>query len=290
MSYAATTTLIPDSTTDASFRAWGSAISASLTSMGLSMTSDTGQINWATVLHPTTTSQTMGYEIWKFNDSLQGTVPVIIKLEYGSASGAAVRPGLWITVSSASNGSGTLTGQVTGRFQLGGTTTNTALFSCVFSGDTNRIGMALFTNLSGGAFAWFLERTKNSDGTDSSLGALLATYDGIGSNRRMQFIPASGAVPASITDSNIQPPINATSGSYGNDLGIYTNPFSRGGGYLNAGMTHVGYFTTDILTDITFAITMYNASHTFYALGNTPYLNSVGRATFLNIVLAMRFE
>lgn len=287
MSYAVSTTLIPDNTSDSTFRLWGSSVSATISSMGLVQTSDTGQINWATVAHPTATLVSQGYEIWKFNDSLQGTVPIFLKFEYGSAGGAAARPGLFLTIGSGSNGSGNLTGQTTSRFPMYGTTTDTNSRTCVFSGDTNRVGMSLFSSLSGGSISWFLERTKNSDGTDSSLGALLMMLDSA-NVRRMQFIPASGTVPAVNSDTNILPPVSSTGGSYGNDLAIYTNPMTRGGGFLNAGMTHLGYFNTDIISDTTFVVTLYNAVHTFYALGNIP--SFVGRGGFTGITLAMRFE
>lgn len=104
---------VVEHTSDATFRAWGSALSAALAAVGLTQTADTGQINWTTVTRPGTNTAA-GYEIWRFNDTLQGTAPIFIKLEYGTNS-TATGPQVWITVGTGSNGSGTITGQSSTR-------------------------------------------------------------------------------------------------------------------------------------------------------------------------------
>jgi hypothetical protein len=68
---------------DATFRVWGSGLAAQIAAMGLVQTSDTGQINWATVTRPAI-GALAGYEMWRFNDALQATKPVFIRLDYGS--------------------------------------------------------------------------------------------------------------------------------------------------------------------------------------------------------------
>ena len=106
-----------DHTSDAGFRAWGAEFHASLVSIGLTLTSDTGQINWTTVTRPAITVSA-GYEIWQFNDTLQSTTPIYIKVEYGTG-GTATYPAIWITVGQGSNGTGTLTGLVSSRCSCG---------------------------------------------------------------------------------------------------------------------------------------------------------------------------
>lgn len=106
-----------DHSSDATFRAWGSALSAAIVAAGAGVTThpgkivpttDTGQINWTTVTRPGV-STAAGYEIYKFTDSNAGSAPVYIKLEYGTGTSATV-PQIWVTVGTGSNGSGTLTG------------------------------------------------------------------------------------------------------------------------------------------------------------------------------------
>lgn len=95
-------------TTDAGFRAWGSALPAGLASAGLVQTADTGQIDWATVTRAAA-NNSAGYEIWRMDDAMQATKPVFFKLEYGSGSTSSV-PCMWLTVGGGSNGSGAITG------------------------------------------------------------------------------------------------------------------------------------------------------------------------------------
>jgi hypothetical protein len=96
--------------TDAAFRLWGKALSDNLAAAGLTKTSDTGQIDWTTVVTPPTATTYQGYEIWRFNDTAHATAPIFIKIEYGSGSTDGTRPSLRVSASTASNGAGTLTG------------------------------------------------------------------------------------------------------------------------------------------------------------------------------------
>jgi hypothetical protein len=96
-------------TTDAEFRALVAELQAKWAAVGLVQASDTGQINSSTATRPASTNTTAGYEVWKFNDTLQATAPVYIKIEYGVGATTSIFS-LWITVGTGSNGSGTLTG------------------------------------------------------------------------------------------------------------------------------------------------------------------------------------
>lgn len=116
----------PTNATDAAFRAWGSGISAALAAAGLVKTADTGQINWTTVLAPTTTNTQVGYEIWRFSDALQSTYPVFVRIDYGSNFYFAVNPQIWVTVGTATNGAGTIL--ASGSFP-GAATTQLAVLS-----------------------------------------------------------------------------------------------------------------------------------------------------------------
>lgn len=106
-------------TTDAEFRTWGAALAASMQAAGLVQTSDTGQINWTTVTRPAAINTVGGYEIYRFNDSLQGTYPIFLKIEYGTHTSTNI-PGMWLTVGTGSNGSGTITGQSSTRVTVVG--------------------------------------------------------------------------------------------------------------------------------------------------------------------------
>ncbi len=114
-------------TNDATFRAWGTVVSAAFASAGLVQTSDTGQINWTTVLKPTAAITLAGYEIWRFNDSLQGTAPIFLKISYYSGQNTSGNsPALRVTVGTGSNGTGAITGVNTGLVNTTGSSTTSA--------------------------------------------------------------------------------------------------------------------------------------------------------------------
>jgi hypothetical protein len=96
---------------DGKFRSWGSSISSLLDSAGLVQTSDTGQINWGSVNHPSVASSSAGYEIWRFNDSLQSTAPIFIRLEYGTGPATSgANPSILWYVGFSTDGAGVVSG------------------------------------------------------------------------------------------------------------------------------------------------------------------------------------
>jgi hypothetical protein len=97
-------------TTDAEFRTWVAAIIDQLTDIGLTQTSDTGQIDTATVAKPAGVATIQGYAVFRFNDSLQGTAPIYLKFEFGSGAASAALPIMWLTTGSGTDGAGTITG------------------------------------------------------------------------------------------------------------------------------------------------------------------------------------
>lgn len=104
------------------FRAWVKRWHEAFEACGLAQTTDTGQINLATVEAPAAANTFMGYSIWKFNDAEASEKPVFIKFEWGSGASVAERPRIGALVGTGSNGSGTLTGS--GTQKLMASTTN----------------------------------------------------------------------------------------------------------------------------------------------------------------------
>ena len=151
-----------DHTNDAGFRAWGSELSTKLAAVGLVQTADTGQINWTTVTRPGS-GASAGYEIWRFADS-----SLYLKWEYGTGTAAAT-PMMWITVGTGSNGSGTLTGQLSTRSTIAqGVAANSTVTN--YTSRLCRVADALALN-------W-----KEAMGTSLNGGALIVgkTVDGTG--------------------------------------------------------------------------------------------------------------
>lgn len=162
-----------DHSTDAGFRAWVLEFSNALQAAGLLKTSDTGQFNFTTAIR--TNNQSSGYEVYRLNDSFNSSRPVFFKIEYGTG-GSPAQPQIWVTVGNGSNGSGTLTGQLSSRIAIGSgtltsTTTNYDTRICVTEGAfwfTLKAGSMGTTNR--GPFIFSYER-----GVDDS-GSLLSTW------------------------------------------------------------------------------------------------------------------
>src|SRR5690625_1388546 len=113
------------STTDELFREWGKAISDGIRSVGLVQTEDTGQIDWAAAEAVTGANAVAGYEVWRFDDALQTTHPVYIRLEYGNGYHLS-EPGMWITIGRATDGAGEVSGVLAPRRRWNGGGTSTS--------------------------------------------------------------------------------------------------------------------------------------------------------------------
>jgi hypothetical protein len=272
----ATTSLLPDNSTDTNFRAWGSWISTELAAMGWVQTADTGQINWTTVTHPTVANTAQGYEIWRMADTLQATAPVVIKLEYGGGA-AAADPSVWITAGTASNGAGTLTGAATTRQQLqcGFTSTSFAL-PCYISGATNRLQLAMFTNglaIAGSGAAGFmvaLERTHDNTGADTNTAVTFAgCNDNSGWKTVQQTLPTTGGGGAPAMETNtISFATSNTSGTYGTSTGV--GPiFPFLGQYLNPLVGLLTAILPDVSCLATATLAPYGTNHNYLVIGGS---------------------
>ena len=89
------------------FRAWITELSGQLDAVGLTVAADTGQINLATATRPGIDTAA-GYQIRYLNDSLHGSKPLYLKIEFGTYG--TNQPSIWITAASGTDGAGTLTG------------------------------------------------------------------------------------------------------------------------------------------------------------------------------------
>jgi hypothetical protein len=285
--------LIPDSSTDAAFRAWGSGISQCFDDFSLFKTADTGQIDWTTVTKPAAINTVQGYEIRRFSDSLQSTAPILFKIEYGAPSGIAnFPPGIRLTLGVGSNGAGGINQQASSVYLLNARLPATVGHTCVFSGAPNRVAGAMFTNLNDAAFFFSIERTKNAQGNDTAEG-ILFTAIGANSNtayKTIAFIPINGVIPPVVSDTGIQMPPGVSSGVFGSDVGLYPNFFYRGGLLLYPGLTHLGYFTQDVVVSTTKAISFYGVERMYYFLGGLASIANVGRGSPSGSALAMLYE
>jgi hypothetical protein len=152
--------------TDANFRAWGSGFSARLAMMGLIKAGDTGQIDWATVVRPTSNETSAGYEIWRYPNSY-----IWMRFDFGRARNLDV-PQMWLRVGQGSNGAGTLTGVISlSRTILPDTTSSwDGSYSNWMCFKDNYLAFAGFRNVENTDSFFAICPTVNASGQETTVG------------------------------------------------------------------------------------------------------------------------
>lgn len=293
MSYTSQQFLIFDNSSDANYRSWGSAISAALDSMGVSKTSDTGQVNWTTVTSPA--SGSFNYEIRKFTDALQtGSTQIFFKFEYGSSSGSPKGPRLRISVGTSTDGAGNLTGMTMGNFEPGSTSgvgQGSVTYECNFSGDTDRFCIMLWRNLNaqGAPIILCTERTKNTDGTNSSDGVTVIQFGNSGSptggGQQTMVFGGAGAANATAGRSYLGL-YNGTGASDAFNNNVPVSPIWPDYGKYGNPMTVIAFVhSQDVAEGCEFTVTLYGATRTYLRTGNISQV-----VPSSNMVPCMRYD
>jgi len=162
--------------TDALFRAWGSAVSTALGTV-LTRVVQTGDINWATVTVPTAGSFA-GSEVYRLNDALQATAPLFFKFEYGSSNSASTISAIRLTIGKSVDGSGVIGGVLQTAINVfsGYSTATSAASNCYISnGDGSGFVFSLQPDLDNRAGGFCcVERSRNSQGQPTANALMLA--------------------------------------------------------------------------------------------------------------------
>lgn len=277
-------------TTDALFRVWGSGFAAAWAALGWVQTGDTGQINWLTVTRPLAANTKMGYEIWRFNDALQATSPVFVRIDYGSGS-ATNNPRMWLTWGTGTDGAGNMNPGSLETFTIGRAGSDTTVRTAYFSGGTGR--GCFFTGLnvaaSVGCFGFGVERTKDAAGADTGDGLLLIYGEGVPSTattwRQQYYQLGIGSQGTETTLGALMPTVG--SGVTGGDTAIYPLWFGKGP-FLPYGMNFFAFFSADITAMVTISLTVYGGGHTYLPLPSI--LNGIISGGVTGSSLLMRYE
>lgn len=292
MSYTSKQFLLFDNSTDANFRSWGSAISAAIASMGWVSNGDSGQVNWTTVTSPAAGS--FVYECWKPSDA--GTT-FVLKVEYGSSSGATKGARIRMTVATASDGAGNLTGLISNTMEPGPSNavgTGVVTYDCYFSGDVDRISMLLWRGFSTMSIIFSIERTHNADGTNSNDGVTLVAVAAVGSSpqstvgqQTVVFGVAVGINSGTGSGGGTYLAFyNGINGSSAFNNNIPISPiFPEYGKYGNP-LTTIGFVhTQDVAEACFFTTTLYGATRTYIATGQWR-----GTPASANNKICMRYD
>ena len=262
--------------TDAQFRAWGKAISDSLQAVGIVKTADSGQIDWDTVAAPTAINTQMGYEIYRFNDTLQSTAPVFIKLAFGS--GASIKyPALWISVGTGSNGSGTITGEILPQ-QQNNAYDSSASVTHYISGSSNRFVIAIQGISSNSHIVLTVERTHNSSGSDTSNGVMVNRIAGSNSVDSQHYLIFSDSSVVTVPQISCLTPVGL-SGAKSPDINLYpVRFFTPGEGPVSNCL--VGYISGDFAVNSSYTVSICGIDRTFRTMQTTPMPSGYGATTY----------
>jgi hypothetical protein len=262
-----------------------------VTTGGWVLTSDTGQTAPASLAAPTGSNQKKGYRIYRMDDALAGSFPVYMRIDYGSGvnNTAGWEFGMWLTIGTGSNGTGTITGiilngttdtvcTVSEARQPGSSGTNTATNS-YGSATAGRVQLGMFINtVANNPLVLSIERTKDSAGADTGDGLLLAFTSGNNGGTTVPgavvdgclthtcyLVRAGGAQPTieygvSFTITRMNP-----SETFGGDIGVGILIHFKGI-VQQPGIGMCVSKSSDVSAEGTFVMSLYGSSHTYQHL------------------------
>lgn len=293
-------------TTDAEFRAWASMIHDTLTLSGAWVnTADTGQVDLTTATRPTVANTKYGYKIYRMNDTLQATAPCFMRLDFG-AGGVASYPGVWITIGTGSNGSGTITGIT---FNGGGgnatiqSTGDSTARNSYGSASNNRVSIAINAVSNASYIGFTIERTKDSSGADTATG-LIITIIGSQTLVRPSNLSGSSAITSArmcchyMLWTGTQPTLpagwcyalaNENPSTFASDSGIgIVIPFGMTA--KQPGSNAAVCRTSDFILEAQPAVTIYGGSVTYLRTAYTAYKDVANGSADSTAVVMLRYD
>lgn len=191
--------------TTATFRAWGSALSAQIGTM-LTRVPQTGDIDWLTVTAPANGAYAAGGEVYRFNDSLQSTAPIFIRFEYGTQSATASC--LRATVGKSADGAGNIGGVLlspTVAIGLGGALPTQ---NCYISGGSSWFALSLAPVETFGGGLLYIERSVNAGGTPTADAMVIGWQSRAAFGQHHRFIDYTAATVETVTGGIIPLPLS----------------------------------------------------------------------------------
>ena len=310
MGYTVSGNVVPRSSSNAEFRAWGSFISQALANCGLVQVTCVGQVDWSTATAPNGLGQYSNFEVWRFNDALQNTCPVYVKIAYGSSAYNMAAPNLFWGLGSSVDANGTLGGfrnwnPYASQATYGGLTetattvafANNTLISYI-CGATNRFSVAMWVRGTGSvrtsAIYLSMERTPDANGNPTN-DSVLVTY---GSNYapywgQCVWNPYTGQMGHEANTSasywGIMHP-QTGGGTRGANTSVYPVFHDKGGGpFLNPGLNHLAYWHSEFTAGTPNTFSYYGSNHTYMPLGNSGIYTITARSNN-SLALMMRWE
>jgi hypothetical protein len=265
------------------------AISSALETFGWTKTADTGQVNWTSIAS-TPGANAVVYEIWKSADDKSATLPIYMKLEYGTGSSTAYQD-MYITVGTGSTGAGALTG-ATSRFRVGANSSGGAsnMYECCFSGTTSRFSFLMFRGVVYGSF-FSVERNLDNSGNEQADYFTILVCAGVNNIPAWEQVifPTTGGGPLAVENGFTSVQTNQASGAFVNSIAV-SPIWPIVGKVDNPLLGAVCIKGGDFADGIRFTMNMYGASHTYVVSKTMSNILAVTRTATANNGIGMRFE
>ena len=163
------------SQTLATFKGWAEAFHNALIAVGLVQTSDTGQISFASITTLPGASVLVGYGIYRFNDTMQATAPLFVRVEYRTDVNSRGR--LDLIVGSATDGAGNLTAFGSALSMVTPNTASTVLPSYVAAG-SGYLTVAMWCGTVSTLYGGFLTLERSRSATAPTADGILISFKG----------------------------------------------------------------------------------------------------------------
>lgn len=270
-----TTTMIPPPNVASQLNSVVAAFISMFTGAGWVQTSDTSQLTSSGTVYATTAYTAVGYLMFRMNDDLQSTAPVFAKIEIGcSGSSYTTSLGIWVTVGTATDGAGVLSGIVSTRAAINvGSSASTGTATNYSNGTSSRIVIDLIESWvdatsSYGRMIISIERSHDTTGADTVDGVLILLSSNQSTNSAYsQYLDFSNSIVSTqYSKWNCAPPPSG-SGAVGNNVYMYP---VRGWkpGETCASLNLFEYFTSDLTAANPVTATTWDGSgHSLYPLG-----------------------
>ena len=295
----ATTSIVMSNATDAGFRGWGKWISDQFAAFGWTLVGSvfaTGT-NWTDVTAPAAANTARVTELWRMNDSHQGSAPLFLLIDYGETA-TADTPAIRIRLGTGGSAPTTLSGQFfdSGSTYFGAAAINGAnLMTSYASGDAGRISFSM--TVSGTSWAttqqwgWGIERRINSSGASQATGWLFYRYASTSTRGSICFKQdGTNALGGTILSSmNFPVVLNAEANlTFDGKQGIHPMIYC-GLGPGESGLNIVTHPQAAYGAGTTFSVTEFGSSHTYVSMGAVGAVSVLaGSAAAVNP--AMRYE
>ena len=297
-----TSTATPQQASNVEIQAWATFMDTCIqTTAGWYYVSQSGDANPTTISFTGSISTPVGFRCYKMTDTLGGATssvgaaPIYLKLEWGSGT-TATFPAIWVTAGTSLNGSGTVGGTLVNRITIFGGAASATGYTSYFSGNTNYLVFAMWAgdtvNTVSAANAthmihFFLERTKDNNGNDTSSGVYFGCSGGSSPNQYSNYASlVTNSIPtveaymrAALNNTNSTMNMGATGGVA---VPIFFSPAPQ-----NPGLSVFGGWAADNALYSQIPVTIYGTQHNciWLPLGCSVVNNNIGTG-----IVCMRYE